>query len=97
MKKDILSLIGKEDNCTHIFILTYNIDYFFLQNLIVPLLRKCGHPNLTIFADANCAWEAFQRQGKWLDSIGKRYRVVPVDLGNNFRFHPKAPPHKVSV
>jgi len=75
---------------TNIIILTHNIDFVFLQAMILPLLRKCGYPTLTIFADAKCAIESFQRQGPLLDGIGKRYRVVPVAMNPGFRFHSKA-------
>lgn len=90
MKRDILDEIRQAKDATHIFILTHNIDFFFTQSMLLPVLRKCGNPGLTIFADSNCASTSFQEQSRWLDTIGTRYRVVPVHLDSPWRFHPKA-------
>lgn len=90
MKLDILKLIGEWKNITNVIILTHNIDFVFLQSVVVPQLRKSGHPTLTVFADVDCALESFKRQGRLIDGIGIRYRVVPVAMETGFRFHPKA-------
>jgi hypothetical protein len=90
LKRDILDEIRQAKEATHIFILTHNIDFFFTQSLLLPVLHKCGNPGLTIFADSNCASASFQDQSRWLDSIGTRYRVVPVHMDSPWRFHPKA-------
>lgn len=57
---------------------------------VLPRLRAVGSPQLTIFADAACAASSFQVQAGLLTKLGTRYRVVPVDLGQARRFHPKA-------
>ncbi len=90
MKRDILDEIRQAKEATQIIILTHNIDFFFIQSMLLPVLRKCGNPGLTIFADSNCASASFQEQSRWLDSIGSRYRVVPVHMDTPWRFHPKA-------
>jgi len=90
LKRDILDEIRQAKDATHIFILTHNIDFFFTQSMLLPVLRKCGNPGLTIFADSNCASTSFQEQSRWLDTIGTRYRVVSVHLDFPWRFHPKA-------
>lgn len=90
MRKDILSVISDEKDITNVIVLTHNIDFVFIQHMVVPALRKCGHPSLTIFADADCAAETYEAQHMALDSIGKRYRVVPISMQLGFRFHPKA-------
>lgn len=90
MRFNIFDMFSDIKDATNIIILTHNIDFVFLQAMILPLLRKCGYPTLTIFADAKCAIESFQRQGPLLDGIGKRYRVVPVAMNPGFRFHSKA-------
>jgi len=90
MRKDILSIIADEKDVTNVIVLTHNIDFVFLQNMVLPALRKCGHPSLTVFADAQCAAETYQFQHMMLDTIGRRYRVVPIAMRPGFRFHPKA-------
>jgi hypothetical protein len=90
LKRDILDEIRQTKEATQIFILTHNIDFFFTQSLLLPVLHKCGNPGLTIFAESNCASASFQEQSRWLDSIGTRYRVVPVHMDSPWRFHPKA-------
>jgi hypothetical protein len=90
MRKDILSVISGEKDITNVIVLTHNIDFVFIQNMVVPALRKCGHPSLTIFADADCAAETYEAQHMVLDLLGKRYRVVPISMQPGFRFHPKA-------
>lgn len=90
MRKDILSVIADEDDITNVIVLTHNIDFVFVQNMVLPALRKCGHPTLTIFADAACAEATYAAQHMVLDSIGRRYRVVPIAMKPGFRFHPKA-------
>jgi len=89
LKDDLLSIIRKSNNLSHVYILTHNIDNFFVQNSLLPVLGKCGNPNLTIFSDANCAIETYQSQYELLSGIGTRYRVVPVFVRFPFRFHPK--------
>lgn len=90
MRLDLIKTIGEARDVTNAIILTHNIDFIFLQANLIRQLRKIGHPTLTVFADADCAIESFQRQGRWIEGIGKRYRVVPVAMNPGFCFHPKA-------
>ena len=77
-------------DATSAIVLTHNIDFLFLQSIVRPRLRKCGHPKLTIFADAACAAGSYRQQRHVLDGLGRHYRVVPVEMGVGRRFHPKA-------
>ena len=61
-----------------------------MQSVVIPALRKCGSPPLTIFADADCATHTYQNQAYVLSNLGLRYRVVPVVMKRGFCFHPKA-------
>ena len=90
MRQDILKTIAAEKDVTNVVVLTHNIDFVFLQGVVVPKLKKCGHPTLTVFADAACCEKSFLHQGDWVDGIGRRYRVVPVAMEPGFCFHPKA-------
>lgn len=91
MREDILQSISKEKNITDVIILTHNIDYIFIQTVVLSYLKKCGNPSLTIFADAQCAQETYNHQKTVISGLGKRYRVVPVHLKRSYdRFHPKA-------
>ncbi|MCQ2005697.1 hypothetical protein [Rhizobium sp. NRK18] len=71
-------------------VLTHNIDFLFVESILLPRLRDLGSPQLTIFADAACAANTFHMQERLVTKLGTRYRVVAVDLGNARRFHPKA-------
>ena len=90
MRQDIVKLLEAEKDVTNVIVLTHNIDFVFIQSVVLPALRRCGHPSLTIFADAQCAAESYQHQHMVLDSLGSRFRVVPVAMRPGFRFHPKA-------
>lgn len=90
MKADILGMIKDQCDMTNAVVLTHNIDFVFLQNLLLPALRRCGSPSLTVFADAQSAAETFALQAPMLSNLGRRYRVVPVTMAPGFRFHPKA-------
>ncbi len=90
MRHDILKTVKDARDVTNAVILTHNIDFVFVQSIVVPALAKCGSPKLTIFADAECAAQTYQYQSQVLSSLGKRYRVVPVQMQTGFRFHPKA-------
>lgn len=89
MRTDILEIIAGSRNLTDVVILTYNIDLMFVQSMLLPRLKKCGHPSLTIFADATRACETFNSQRDFLFGLGKRYRLVPVTMRGGFSFHPK--------
>lgn len=90
MRNDILKTIGDLKEVDNIIILTYNIDLMFVQSMLLPRLKKIGHPNLLIFADINRATETFQTQHQWVQGIGTRYRLVPVPMIKHGSFHPKA-------
>jgi hypothetical protein len=90
MRLDLLSRIREHQDLTNVLVLTHNVDFVFIQNLVLAALRPCGSPSLTVFADAGCARECYALQGALLDTIGRRYRVVPVQQGPGSRFHPKA-------
>jgi hypothetical protein len=91
MKTNLLSWLTDEiETAGHAIILTHNIDFLFVQSVVLPMLRAIGSPRLTILADAGSALESFRRQHHLLNGLGSEYRVVPVDLGPYRRFHPKA-------
>ncbi|MBK9751896.1 MAG: hypothetical protein IPO88_00065 [Nannocystis sp.] len=89
MRTDVLQLVRDAGPLTHVVILTYNIDFQFVQHVLRPQLRKCGHPSLLIFADARRSAESFAR-GAAPAGLGVRYRVVPVAMPAGASFHPKA-------
>ena len=91
MRRNILEWIcSTMTDATSAIILTHNIDFLFLQSIVRSRLRKCGHPKLTVFADAACASNSYRQQHLLLDGLGRQYRVVQVDMGVGRRFHPKA-------
>jgi len=90
MRNDIVRIIEAEKDVANVIVLTHNIDFVFVQSVVIPALRRCGHPSLTVFADAQCANESYQHQHLVLNSLGRRFRVVPVAMQPGYRFHPKA-------
>ena len=90
MRADVLDVISSANDVTNAVILTHNIDFVFVQTLVLSAFRRCGHPTITVFADSGCATESFAHQKGVLTSLGVRYRVVPVEMDPGFRFHPKA-------
>ncbi|NQV15299.1 hypothetical protein HQ531_07565 [bacterium] len=90
MRLRIENEIKSARDVTHIFILTHNIDLIFLQSVLLPSVRKCGNPSVTVFAEYSCALESFNNYHQYAGGLGKRYRLVPVKMNNGFRFHPKA-------
>ena len=90
MRSDVLELISSARNITNAVVLTHNIDFVFVQTVVLSAFRRCGNPTITVFADSGCATEAFAQQKAVLAGLGIRYRVVPVEMGPGFRFHPKA-------
>ncbi|MGB0766274.1 MAG: hypothetical protein ACPGYV_01035 [Phycisphaeraceae bacterium] len=89
MREDIVSMIGSKSKLTHILITTFNIDFVFIETVLLRQLRRCGHPSLTILADADEVEATFVLQGPWVGRVGRRYRVVPIRMEPGFRFHPK--------
>lgn len=57
MTEDLLKSISKEKNVHSIIVLTHNIDFIFIQTVVLKFLKKMGSPSLTIFADAQCKSE----------------------------------------
>jgi hypothetical protein len=90
MRASILREIETLKGVTHAFVLTHNIDFLFVQGLVLRALRAAGEPALTVFADAGCAAESFEAQAPLAVGLGQRYRLVPVALASRGRFHPKA-------
>lgn len=90
MRASILREIEALKGVTHAFVLTHNIDFLFVQGLVLRALRAAGEPALTVFADAGCAAESYETQAPLAAGLGQRYRLVPVALASRGRFHPKA-------
>ena len=90
MRDDIISIIRGQKNLSHVFIATFNIDFVFIESVLLRELKRCGHPTLTILADADEVASSFESQGRWVSRVGRRYRVVPIRMDPGFRFHPKA-------
>ena len=86
----MLGVISSAKEVTNAIILTHNIDFVFVQYVVLSAFRRCGHPTITVFADSGCAAESFAHQKAVLTTLGVRYRVVPVQMDMGFRFHPKA-------
>ena len=91
MRGDILQAISNEKNINSVIVLTHNIDFIFIQTVVLKHLKKIGNSTLTIYADAQCVEESYANQKLVISGLGKRYRVVPVNMGRAYRrFHPKA-------
>ena len=91
MRRNVIAWLGQEfTDASHAVALTHNIDFLFVQSVLLPRLRWAGNPRVIIFADADCAASTYGDQRALLDGLGTRYRVVQVDLGPMRRFHPKA-------
>ena len=90
MRQDVLKVVSGARDITNAIVLTHNIDFVFVQSVVIPALRKCGSPSVSIFADADCTAQAFQYQARFVTGLGRRYRVVPIAMRTGWRFHPKA-------
>ena len=90
MRSDVLEAISAARDVTNAVVLTHNIDFVFVQTVVLSAFKRCGNPTITIFADSGCAAETFAQQKPVVDGLGVRYRVVPVEMGSGARFHPKA-------
>jgi len=91
VRKNILQwLDALKGPVEHLVILTHNVDLLYVENVLLPRLRDLGEPALMIIADAACAAMTFANQAGLTSSLGRRYRVIGVDLGGMRRFHPKA-------
>jgi hypothetical protein len=76
VREDIIKIIKSSKDVTNVLILTHNIDFLFVQSIVIPALRKCGSPALTIFADADCAAQTYQYQsGRSTTCSADRYGV----------------------
>ena len=90
MRADVLEVISSARDVTNAIVLTHNIDFVFVQTVVLSAFRRCGNPTITVLADSGCAAESFAQQRAVLTDLGTRYRVVPVAMDTGFRFHPKA-------
>jgi len=90
MRNDLLKAISRQKDLTNVILLTFNIDLIFVETVLLRALKQCGHPSLTVFADAEEVSRTFDAQGRWLAGIGRRFRVVPVAMAQGYCFHPKA-------
>lgn len=90
MRESLLDVISKARGMEEAVILTHNIDFLFLQSMVMEALRRCGAPKLTVLADSGCAHESYADQRPYIEGLGVRFRVVPVRVQAGFRFHPKA-------
>lgn len=89
MRDDLLKRIAALKDVQHVFILTHDIDFLFLQSLAGRALAACGNPTVTVFAERECALGSYRSQRSLLTSVGQRFLVLPVSMGPHFRFHPK--------
>lgn len=89
MRRNIVDILSGYRKITNVVILSHNIDFMFLQTVVVSSLRKAGNPRLLVFGDAKCVQESFERQQPFLDGLGVRYRVIPIEMSSGYRFHPK--------
>ena len=90
MNADLLAEISATTGAEHAVILTHNIDFLFLESVVLGALRQAGQPSLTVFADMICCAETYPRQRAYIQGLGRRYRVVQTSVSQGFRFHPKA-------
>lgn len=90
MRTDLIGKMRRLRDLENAIVLTHNIDCVFLESILLPTLRRAGNPRLTVFAESTCAIDTFQRQSLYLSGLGRRYRLVSVNLPPPFRFHPKA-------
>ena len=44
MREDVLKIVTRAKDVTNAVILTHNIDFVFMQSVVIPALRKCGSP-----------------------------------------------------
>jgi hypothetical protein len=90
LRRDLLRSISEEQDITNAIVLTHNIDFVFLQTVVLSAMKRCGHPTLTVLADAECASATYAHQAPVLHGLGVRFRVVPIEMSPGFRFHPKS-------
>ena len=75
MRLNILDWLQSTDaSADHIVVLTHNIDFLFLEAVLLPRLRSLGEPALTIFADSATAASTYKTQAPLIWELGKRYR-----------------------
>jgi len=90
VRNDLLKALARHKDLTNVIVLTFNIDLIFAEAVLLRQLKRCGHPSLTVLADAEEVSRTFDAQARWLSAIGRRFRVVSVPMAPGFRFHPKA-------
>ena len=66
MRRDLLKIVADHDATTQMVILTHNIEFLFIESLLLTAARKGGNPSLTVFADAQCAAGSYVRERQQL-------------------------------
>ena len=80
MRQNLIDLIKSEKELSSAIILTHNIDFVFLQLVVLPALKAANHPKLTVFADAACAADTFESQAQLIGGIGVNYQWYRFDV-----------------
>ena len=50
MRQNLIDLIKSEKELSSAIILTHNIDFVFLQLVVIPALKAANHPKLTYWS-----------------------------------------------
>jgi len=58
MTEDLLRSISKEKDVHSIIVLSHNIDFIFIETVVLKYIKKMGSASLRIFADAQCVEES---------------------------------------
>ena len=58
----MLKIVAEHDTKTQMVILTHNIEFLFIESLLLTAAGKGGNPSLTVFADAQCAEGSYARE-----------------------------------
>lgn len=90
MKQNVLAHLATIGDVEDVVVLTHDVDFLFIQSVVLPELRRHGSPKLTILADAGRADDYYARQRDLVSDLGRRFRVVRIAMPPGFRFHPKA-------
>ena len=91
MRSDVLDVISSARDVTNAVVLTHNIDFVFVQTVVLSAFRRCGQSyDHGLRRQRRARPRSFAQQKAVLTDLGVRYRVVPVAMGTGFRFHPKA-------
>ena len=66
---------------------TFNVDPLFIERVVLNDLRAGGATRIFVLADANQAVAQITSARGQLVSLGRRYRLIPVQMKGSF--HPK--------